>query len=196
MSDPFLSGHPVSAPACGCHHHPRTMPCGRNESSGSNNRRSEETDKFDEIWSSILGTATDLTRSLVGLPMYYRQHHDTTHLNDRNNVLVVFAEPEILTPQCISFQLDRDIRRIIPPFSLESRAVSVFDIFSQKWKSNQTCDFGLVIDCEGRPDTASWRETLEFKSALRAAQMNPHDLSSKRNCQLGNRRLMKDFKNL
>jgi hypothetical protein len=88
-------------------------------------RPSSECDILDEIWNSITDTASDLTRSLVGLPMFYRYQPV-----DKTDVLAVFAEPGILSPGIITFSLDRDIGRFMGPFRFDSRPVSVFDIFS------------------------------------------------------------------
>ena len=95
----------------------------------SDNRRrppSSNADLFDEMWSSMMDTATELTRSLVGLPMFYRHA-------DQNAVQTIFAEPGILSPQIITFHLDRDVDSIVGPFRFETRPVSVFDVFSQGW---------------------------------------------------------------
>jgi len=104
-----------------------------NNNNNSGNDRRSDVDKFDEIWSSILDTATDLTRSIVGLPMFYRHHHHPRH-SDTQGVLVVYAEPGILTPNCITYHLDRDIAGINGPFRFESRPVTVFDVFTQRWR--------------------------------------------------------------
>lgn len=96
-------------------------------SDGGRRRPSEETDIFDEIWNSIADTASIFTRNLVGLPMVYR-HNNDHHPFDRTDVLAVFAEPAILSPEIITFSLDRDVDNLWGPFRIESRPVSVFDI--------------------------------------------------------------------
>jgi hypothetical protein len=97
--------------------------------SDGSRRPSSECDIFDEIWHSITDTASDLTRSLVGLPMFYRYQP-----LDKSDVLTVFAEPGILSPGIITFSLDRDIGHFMGPYRIESRPVSVFDIFSQGFR--------------------------------------------------------------
>jgi hypothetical protein len=89
-------------------------------------RASTDSDLFDDLWSSITDTATELTRSLVGLPMLYRR----THTPD-DPVIPVFAEPGILTPSIITFHLDRDVVGFFAPFRFVSRPVTVFDVFTQ-----------------------------------------------------------------
>jgi hypothetical protein len=83
-----------------------------------------DSDIFDDLWSSITDTATELTRSLVGLPMLYRRIPD-------DPVIPVFAEPGILTPSIITFHLDRDVVGFFAPFRFVSRPVTVFDVFTQ-----------------------------------------------------------------
>jgi hypothetical protein len=83
----------------------------------------QNNDILDEIWTCLTNTATDFTRSLVGLPMFYR--------HDPQAVKSIFAEPGILSPEIITFHLDHDIDNIIGPFRFETRPVSVFDIVYQ-----------------------------------------------------------------
>jgi hypothetical protein len=106
----------------------------------SNNRRpppSNDTDLFDDLWNSITDTASEFTRSLVGLPMFYR-HTDSPTLTDRTEVISVFAEPGILSPQIITFHLDRDVAGVLCPFRFVSRPVTVFDVFSQGWRNEES----------------------------------------------------------
>jgi hypothetical protein len=61
------------------------------------------------------------TRSLIGLPMFYRHTDEPPTLMARADVLSVFAEPGILHPNIITFHLDRDVAGIIGPFRFISR---------------------------------------------------------------------------
>jgi hypothetical protein len=105
------------------------------------NRRSSppstDTDIFDDLWASITDTASELTRSLVGLPMFYRHTSEPPTITSLSDVVSVFAEPGILSPKIITFHLDKDVSGIISPFRLISRPVTVFDIFSQTWRNDE-----------------------------------------------------------
>src|SRR5579871_613014 len=122
------------------------MPSNNNNKLTDNNNHPNEVDIFDEIWTSVLNTATDLTRSLVGLPMFYRHgpHDSLRYLTDKDGILV-FAEPYILSPRCISFDLDRDIGGIIGPFRIETRPVRVFDLFWQPLRGAEKREQGMIF---------------------------------------------------
>lgn len=107
----------------------------------SNPRRSSpsnDTDIFDDFWTSITDATSEFTRSLVGLPMFYRHTENPTLLD----ILPVFAEPGILSPKCITFHLDKDVAAVMGPFRFVSRPVTVFDIFSQGWRNEEGRRFG------------------------------------------------------
>ena len=125
-------------------------------------RPSSDCDIFDEIWNSIADTASDLTRCLVGLPMFYRYQS-----LDKSDVLTVFAEPGILSPGLITFSLDRDIDHFIGPFRFESRPVSVFDIFSQGIRQRYPTGMMFLFDSPG--DNGRWpmdRGTRFFANSI------------------------------
>ena len=125
-----------------------------------NNRRpppKDETDIFDDLWNSITDTASEFTRSLVGLPMFYRHTDEPPTLMARADVLSVFAEPGILHPKIITFHLDRDVAGIVGPFRFVSRPVSVFDIVAQNWWSDQVCYGPGMMFLFGTPvENARW----------------------------------------
>jgi hypothetical protein len=148
--------------------------------SNDKNRRpqtSNDTDIFDDLWASITDTASELTRSLVGLPMFYR-HTEDPLLTNRPGVLSVFAEPGILSPKVISFHLDRDVAGIVGPFRFVSRPVTVFDVFSQGWW-NEECGFGSgMMFLFGSPiENAEWLASpgLRFTGNSLFRQWNDRD---------------------
>lgn len=148
--------------------------------SDDKNRRSQpsnDTDIFDDIWSSITDTASEFTRSLVGLPMFYR-HTENPIITNRADVLTVFAEPGILSPKVITFHLDRDASGIMGPFRFISRPVTVFDIISQGWW-NDECGFGSgMMFLFGSPiENARWLASpgLMFTGNSMFRQRNNHD---------------------
>jgi hypothetical protein len=111
----------------------------------SNNRRpppKDETDIFDDLWNSITDTASEFTRSLVGLPMFYRHTDEPPLLTARADVLSIFAEPGMLSPKIITFHLDRDVAGIVGPFRFISRPITVFDIISQGWMNEEATPRG------------------------------------------------------
>jgi hypothetical protein len=98
-----------------------------------------DTDLFDELWTSLTDTASEFTRSLVGLPMFYRTLQNPYAADDDDkNVVTVFAEPGILSPKIITFDLDKDVVGFYTPFRFVSRPVTVFDVFTQAWRNNLT----------------------------------------------------------
>lgn len=124
----------------------------------SNNRRSppsNDADLFDDLWASITDTASEFTRSLVGLPMFYH-HTESPALTDRD-VLSVFAEPGILSPQIITFNLDRDVAGVFCPFGFVSRPVTVFDVFAQGWNNDERRVGAGMMFLFGEPlENARW----------------------------------------
>ena len=117
-------------------------------------RPSSDCDIFDEIWNSIADTASIFTRNLVGLPMFYRHTNNDLQSLDKTDVLAVFAEPAILSPKIITFSLDRDVDEFMGPFRIESRPVSVFDIFSQGFRPRYPS--GMMFLFGSRGDNARW----------------------------------------
>jgi hypothetical protein len=111
---------------------------------------STDSDLFDDLWSSITDTATELTRSLVGLPMIYRR----TYSPD-DPVIPVFAEPGILTPSIITFHLDRDVVGFFAPFRFVSRPVTVFDVFTQG-KIGEGSETGMMFLFGTPAENHSW----------------------------------------
>jgi len=129
------------------------------------NRRpsdSKETDIFDDLWSSLTDSATELTRSLVGLPMFYRRHRGQTDHQD--DAITIFAEPGILSPKIITFHLDKDVDGLVGPFRFVTRPVSVFDVFSQDWNYRDgRCGSGIMFLFGSPVENARWLVSPELK---------------------------------
>lgn len=125
------------------------------------NRRSppsKDPDLFDDLWSSLTDSATDFTRSLVGLPMFYRPHND-----DHPDAITVFAEPSILHPKIITFHLDKDIDSIAGPFRIVSRPITAFDVFSQVWKPDSLSGSGMMFLFGSPLENAHWLHHPGYK---------------------------------
>jgi hypothetical protein len=103
---------------------------------------------LDEMWSCLTNTATDFTRSLVGLPMFYR--HDTRAVKS------IFAEPGVLSPEIITFHLDHDLNSIVGPFRFETRPVSVFDVVYQGIASPTRYETGMMFLFRTSVENARW----------------------------------------
>jgi len=147
----------------------------------SNPRRppsKDETDIFDDLWNSITDTATEFTRSLVGLPMFYRHTEEPPTLMAHVNALSVFAEPGILHPNIITFHLDKDVAGIVGPFRFVSRPVSVFDIVAQGWRNDQARYGPGMMFLFGTPvENAKWLVApgLRFTANSFFRPWNNHD---------------------
>jgi hypothetical protein len=91
--------------------------------------RRPECDRLDELWSSALDAATDfatdITRSLVGLPMFYR--HLPPSIESPSEP--VYAEPRLLSPSMLTFLPSRPFSELLPPQRVETRPISVTDYF-------------------------------------------------------------------
>jgi len=113
-----------------------------NDRNGRDNssRPPDDSDRLDELWSAVIETATDLTRSLVGLPMFYRHQIPTVVTNtattttdeSSNTRTSVFAEPCVLLPGMSCFFPNRPIDDdlLFTPLRSETRPVSVLDYFT------------------------------------------------------------------
>jgi hypothetical protein len=141
--------------------------------------QSNDTDIFDDLWTSITDTASEFTRSLVGLPMFYRHTEPPTFI-DRTDVLSVFAEPGILSSKVITFHLDRDVAGVMGPFRFVSRPVSVFDVFSQgvwRWTDEAKYGSGMMFLFGSPIENARWLVSpgLRFTGNSVFRQWNNHD---------------------
>jgi len=126
---------------CRCHRRDNTF---TNDSSARPSS-SDDTDLFDDLWNSIADTASEFTRSLVGLPMFYRRTLQNRAPPDEG-VITIFAEPGILTPEIITFHLDKDVAGFYTPFRFISRPVTVFDVFTQGWRNQEgKCEAGMMF---------------------------------------------------